>query len=387
MTSKKHSILPASSCERWANCPGSVNACKDIPNPPNFYTAEGTVAHTLAEKAIREALNIEQSPDPFDLDSYIGKIIVQDEFEIEVTEEMIDAVIEYRDYVIDLWEKRGRPEIRLEVKIELKEVNVVLWGTGDCVIVAPFDTIDVCDFKYGQGKRVSAYQNKQLMEYALGVMMQEDCTSFTIHICQPRVEDGFTSYTGTSDDIHEFEKKLRVWAAKALDPKAPLIPGDWCKSSFCPARTTCPALRGLTTKVAKLDFLPENLSLEQITNVLKYEDTIKDWMSQVKNHAKELMLQGEELPGYKLVTSLGHAKWIDPAVIVAEFENEYGDKIYKDRELLSPAQFEKMAGKKKLGKDFRDEYTVRPESGYKIVEIDEQGEIVKITTAQEDFNE
>lgn len=382
MADKKHSILSASSCERWWNCPGSVAACKDIPNPANKYTAEGTVAHAIAEESLR---------DPYkSLEEYIGTTRIQDGFEIEITEEMIDAVIEYKSYVLRIWNDAGRPPMVFEGKIELTEVNAVLWGSADCYFAVPYGIVHVFDFKYGEGKRVSAWENKQLLYYALGVMLKEDCGMATIHICQPRVEDGFSSYDQTNEQMQQFHKDLAVHAQQALDPKAPLCPGDWCKATFCPKRPTCPALHKLSHEIAVSDFntlpITDVLTIEQIVKVLKYEDTIKDWMAKVRDHAKELMLQGQDIPGYKIVQSFGHAKWLDDNLVLAEFGDEFGDKLF-EKKLISPAKFEKLAGKKRLGDNFRDEYTVRPESGYKIVEEGEKGEPVKTIKPQEDFNE
>ena len=130
----------------------------------------------------------------------------------------------------------------------------------------------------------------------------------------------------------------------------------------------------------------DTLTMDHIIKVLKYEDTIKDWMAKVRDHAKELMVKGEDVPGYKVVQSLGHAKWTDEDVIKAEFEDEFGDKLFAPKKILSPAQFEKVVGKKRLGKDFRDDYTVRPEAGYKIVKTEENGEPIKLTKAQDDFS-
>lgn len=377
---RKHSILSASSCERWWNCPGSVAACKDIPNPPNKYTTEGTVAHTLAEEALRRQR--------ISLDEYIGTTRIQDGFEITITEEMIDAVMEYQAYVFKIWDAVKNPPLILEAKIELTEVNAVLFGSPDCILVVPFDTVHIFDLKYGQGKRVSAWKNKQLLEYALGVMLKEDCSKFVLHICQPRIEDGFTKYEGTLAEIEEFHNELKKRAEAALTPKAPLVPGDWCKETFCPFRMMCPALRNLAKDLVVRDFsapaVVETLSIDHIRKILKYEDTVKDWMARVRDHAKELLLWGETIPGYKIVQSYGHAKWVDEDMIVAEFEGEYGDKLY-EKKLISPSKFEKLAGKKALGKDFRENYTVRPETGYKIVEEDEKGEPIKTVKAEEDF--
>ena len=379
---RQHSILSASTCERWWNCPGSVNACKDIPNVPNIYMAEGTAAHRLAELCLKS--------EEFDVTNQIGNLIVQDEFEIEITEEMTDAILEYVEYVRKVQAEAGGIPLRLEEKIELKEVDEVMFGTADCVIVVPFKTVHVFDYKHGQGKKVSAWKNKQLLEYALGVMLKEDCSSFVLHVCQPRIGNGFTTYAGSLAEMNQFEQDLREHAKAALAPGASLIPGDWCKATFCPYRTDCPALKSLARDLIGADFASATipvtqLSMDHIIKVLKYEDTIKDWMSKVRDHAKELMLQGEKISGYKIVQSLGHAKWIDEDAIIAEFNDEFGDKLW-EKKLVSPSKFEKLAGKKRLGKDFREEYTIRPQSGYKIVEEEEQGEPIKTIKAQEDFD-
>jgi hypothetical protein len=188
--------------------------------------------------------------------------------------------------------------------------------------------------------------------------------------------------------MEEYHAELVTKVKAALDPKAPLIPGDWCKSSFCPNRATCKALQSLSTELVGKDFsetpVVETLSIPQILKILKYEDTIKDWMSKVRDHAKELLLQGLDIPGYKVVQAVGNAVWIDETAVRAEFEPEFGDKLY-EKKFLSPAKLEKLVGKKKLGENFRDEYTRRPDNGYKIVEIDEKGETVKLTKATEDF--
>jgi hypothetical protein len=371
----KHSVLPASSCERWWNCPGSVNACVGIPNPPNKYTAEGAVAHSIAEQWLRKG----GCPG---LDS----TIMQDGFEIEVTSDMLEAVEEYVEYVRQHIPKGA--VVRYEEKVELKEVHAVMFGTADTVVVEPFKCVHIFDLKFGQGKRVSAWKNKQLMYYALGVALKEDVPRFVIHICQPRVDEGFTKYEGTIQELKDFELELKCKAETALFKDAPLVAGDWCKQTFCPNRVNCPALAGLARELVVKDFdsvpVVDVLTVEQIQKVLKYEDTVKDWMARVRDHAAELMLQGVDIPGWKVVESLGHAQWVDAAVIEAEFGGEFGDKLYT-KKLVSPAQFEKVAGKKRLGPNFREDYTVRPKAGYKVVEENEKGENVKLTKAEEDF--
>jgi hypothetical protein len=283
------------------------------------------------------------------LATQVGEVIEQEGFEIEVTEEMVDAVETYFDYIATLVTDIGKGAVvRIEEKITLEEVHVVLFGTGDTVIIEPFKCVHIVDLKYGAGKRVSAYRNKQLMQYALGVMLKEDCPNFVIHIVQPRVEDGITHYSGDMKEMEEYHAELALKVEAALDPKAPLIPGDWCKSSFCPNRATCKALQSLSTEIAGKDFseapIVETLSIEQILKVLRYEDTLKDWMSKVRDHAKEILLQGVDIPGYKVVKAVGNAVWIDETAVQAEFEPEYGDKLY-EKKFLSVSKLETLVGK------------------------------------------
>lgn len=381
----KHSSLSASGCERWWNCPGSVKACENIPNPPTIYTAGGTVAHSLCEAYFKK----KQKPE-----KRLGEIIEQDGFEIEVTQEMVDAVWVYIEYIENLVKAIGKTAVvRFEQKVELTEVNSVLFGTADCVIIHPYKCVHVIDFKYGAGKRVHAWRNKQMMYYALGVMLKEDVKRFRLHIIQPRVEDGVTDYAADTDtEMDEFHAELKEHVEAALDPKAPLVPGDWCKGTFCPySKNGCPALSALSHEVVAKDFsdipVVQTLTIEQIKKVLKYEDTVKDWMAKVRDHAKELMVQGTTIPGYKVVKAQGNAKWVDEKAVIADFEGVLGDAIYTERKIVSPSQLEKLVGKKKLGPTFRDEYTVRPDNGYKIVEEGEAGETVAIVKAKDDFDE
>jgi len=182
--------------------------------------AEGTVAHMLAEHWLKANKN----PGP-----RLGEIIQCDGFDVEVTEAMLDAVEEYVQYVRSHIKKGA--VVRFEEKVELKEVNAVMFGTADTVIVEPFKAVHIFDLKFGQGKRVSAWKNKQLMYYALGVALKEDVSRFVIHICQPRVEDGFTKYEGPIEELKDFELELKVKAETALFKDAPLIAGDWCKNT------------------------------------------------------------------------------------------------------------------------------------------------------------
>lgn len=49
-----HALLSPSSAVRWMTCPGSVALTKDMPDTSSKFADEGTLAHALAERALRD---------------------------------------------------------------------------------------------------------------------------------------------------------------------------------------------------------------------------------------------------------------------------------------------------------------------------------------------
>lgn len=55
---KDHSDWGGSVAEKWINCPGYVNAVKNLPaDPGNIHTAGGTAQHALIELVAKEGKN------------------------------------------------------------------------------------------------------------------------------------------------------------------------------------------------------------------------------------------------------------------------------------------------------------------------------------------
>lgn len=87
----EHSKIGASSMSRWQKCPGSVRLSEGMDDTTSIFAAEGTVAHGIAEHILNH---------PFDpLSPHLGETVEQDGHQITVTQEMIDAVAVYTDYI------------------------------------------------------------------------------------------------------------------------------------------------------------------------------------------------------------------------------------------------------------------------------------------------
>ena len=77
---------------------------------------------------------------------------------------------------------------------------------------------------------------------------------------------------------------------------------------------------------------------------------ISGWLKAIKERALSQMLNGEEIPGFKVVEGRSAREWGDTSGMVAELAAAgYGPAdIYEPQELLSPAKMEKSLGKKKF---------------------------------------
>lgn len=377
MTIKKgHSTLGASSAYRWMNCLGSVRLAASCPKPPaSKYAEEGTAAHELAELVLSKTPNAQYY--------LLGKHKFNG---FEVTEEMADCVQHYADYVQNI-RRKLKGKLIVEQRIHLKSLHPDLWGTSDAVVYQEFGELHVFDFKYGAGITVEVEENEQIMYYALGVIEaldHDDFSSVTLHVCQPRAdhEDGaFRSWKTTVGDLREFGKLLRTRALQTQKKDAPLKSGAWCQ--FCPAAGVCPELHKTAVEVARTDFqspkLPavEALTIDQVKKIVEHKALITSWLNAVEDHAYNALMNGQKIPGLKLVKRRARREWIDEQKAQKALVSKLGNDAFT-RKLLSVPQAEKA-----LGKDFVNGLFESVSTGLAIAP--ESDKRPAVTAAQDDF--
>jgi hypothetical protein len=349
---KLHSEHGASSAYRWLACPGSVSLSRGIPEKSSEYAIEGTAAHGLAELALKKER---------DASFWVGLEIEG----IMVTEEMAEAVQVYVDHVkmtlqID-------DDLRLEQRVTLDKINPPrpMFGTADCVIYRrATKELFVYDYKHGAGVPVEAIGNKQLRYYALGALLSlerdEPCTTITAGIIQPRAQhsDGpIREETFSAGELLDFASELVEGVEATLKDNAPLNPGSHCR--FCKAAAVCPAKRDQAFELAKIEFgedmlLPDRVDprvmpIEQVANFLKVADQIEDWLRAMRAHVQSELEAGRPVPGWKLVNKRATRVWADQKKTI-EWAAGLGladDELF-DKKVKSPAQLEKIVGKKNL---------------------------------------
>ena len=332
-SSRAHALLSASSAARWLVCPPSAVAAAAYPKQDTEFTREGTLAHEIAEWVASGQSKTQNLPKG------------QDD---GVTPEMLDCAEGYRDYIAEL-KTTDDAVVLLEQRVDFSPWVPDGFGTCDCIILQG-ETMDVIDYKFGKGVAVSAERNPQMMLYALGALndygFAYDVQNIRMHIYQPRINNISTYETTVSDLIAWGEEIVKPTAAKAAEGDGEHSPGEHCR--FCPHAGQCRALSDLCTKyVGKMRI--ECLAPWEVADVLQMEPTISLWLKRVKEQALTTMLEGGEIPGYKVVAGRGSRSWADELEVAAELEKHgISREEYTETKILSVAQMESTLGKKRF---------------------------------------
>ncbi|UDL89822.1 DUF2800 domain-containing protein [Mesorhizobium sp. PAMC28654] len=371
-TTRAHAKRSPSSAHRWMNCPGSIRMSEGLENKSSIFADEGTAAHMLAERCLRGG----QSTDLYagwvidirgkeDFQQYLlpGTPLIDGRFEVDP--EMVDGVQLFLDTVREHYVAGSGDVLRVEQRVNFSGDEE--FGTADAVIWQPrLRRVKVFDLKYGAGVLVEVTDefgdpNPQLVCYGEGTVreyMGEDIAALDIFIIQPRMPHTLGPVRGvTIGPLELLDWSFTIDAAVAAthDPQAPLVAGEWCK--WCPAAGACPQNTKTALAVAQADFddldavqlpEPERLTPQQITRLLDGLDMFEAWAKNVRQYAYSQSDAGVKFPGYKLVQKVGRRNWTDEADAFETIESMgvNMDTVQTTPKLKSPAQIEKLVGKK-----------------------------------------
>jgi len=361
-----HAILSPSGAHRWLHCTPSARLEATLPEPKKRpgqkdFSAEGTLAHSLAEAKLRFQLDQIGSQE---YDKEI-ELIKQNSLYSQELEEITDI---YVNYVRS--QAGSEDKIFVEARVDIGEYVVESFGTSDCVIISQ-NRITVIDLKAGSGIHVSAVNNEQLRLYALGAYERykeefPELKEVRTVIVQPRL--------GNISDDHTTVAKLTEWgkyyvkkrAQKAWVGAGEFVPGDHCQ--FCRAKAQCKARSDYNTELSKLEFRdPPLLSDEEVALVLSKAQSLRTWSNDVEEYALNKAISENVIPpGYKLSTSVTHRRIADQG-LAANVLKEKGlpdEAIWEPRKLKSLASLEKM---NKQVAAWLGDLVMRPEGQPKLV--------------------
>ena len=334
---RAHALLSASSSARWLACPPSALAAEAYKNEGTEFTREGTLAHEVAEWVASGKVKTHT------LDKG------QDE---GVDQEMIDCAEGYRDYIQEQI-KSDTAVVLLEQRVDFSPWVPDGFGTADCIIIQG-TTMDVIDYKYGKGVAVSAKDNPQMKLYGLGALNDYgfvyDIETVRLHIYQPRLNSISVDEICAGELMAWAEMVVKPTAEKAAKGKGNYKAGEHCR--FCPHAGRCRAL----TKVCTEHFTTHGMKASvpvlapwEVAEVLQMESLVSLWLKRVREQALTTMLNGGDIPGYKVVAGRGSREWADDLEVAELLKaSGYSQEEITKTELLSVAAMEKALGKKKV---------------------------------------
>lgn len=394
MSGKQHALLSASTAHRWLYCTPSARLEQEEGTEEcSVYAEEGTAAHALAEIKLSYTFG------------KIGPLAYQEalddwhnnpDYEKYYSQEFEEFVDDYVSFVVSQTDGLEHFHIYFEVKVNFSNFVPQGFGTSDVIIVTD-DMVHVIDLKFGQGVPVSAINNPQLRLYGLGALnLFPNSERVKMTINQPRL---------ASCDTEELSKKeLLDWAINVVMPRAEeAIKGEGklqasekaCK--FCKVRAKCKARADQQLELARKEFevddlkanLAQNMSEEQIAEILDIAPAFIDWFKDVQAYALGQLVQGRHIPGYKLVEGRSIRQITDEnkaidILVDAGFKKE---DLMSKPELLGISALEKVVGKKNLAELLKD-YIVKPSGKLTLApESDRRPAVNTLQLAQEEFAE
>ena len=315
-----HAVLAPSSAKRWMTCTPSARLEETVPSKDTAYTREGTIAHAMAEGILRHLLEqkADGMPEAGEFFETGGTMIAEFcrtcELEGFDWREMAETV--YENYCRLVYEAYLGAQLEdpdavllIESKLRLAEFIPEGFGSSDAVLIYG-DTLEVFDLKYGKGVKEEAENNAQMMCYALGAYCGQgefyDIANVRMTIIQPRLRHE-SSWTMTAKDLMKWaHNKLKPAAQKAWKGEGEQTPGEHCR--FCKVAAKCKALANYTLGVTEDKTEPGLMSLEEIAKLLPHFATIKSWINSVEEFALEAALEGDTIPGYKIVEDEASAR-------------------------------------------------------------------------------
>lgn len=346
---REHALLSPSSSSRWLNCTPSARLAENAENKSSVYAEEGTLFHEICEYCLAQWNAGVWEPDPFgeELPELKDDHLTHPLFK----QEMFKHARNYCDFVMNenynLEKSDGACKMLLEEKVDISEYAPDCFGSVDCQLVGR-DTLEVIDLKYGEGVKVYAERNTQMMLYALGALKgKPSIKSIRLVIAQVRLNHFDVWEISANDLLQWADKVLKPTAKKAFAGKGEQKTGDWC--GFCPVKAQCrKQYEAVVNDFDKYEY-PELLTEDEICDLIEKIDRYKGWLESVNKFVYDEALRGHKWKGYKLVAGRSSRVITDEEAIRQDLltKKYLEDEIFNIK-LKGIGDLEKLVGKKQF---------------------------------------
>lgn len=357
-----HALLSPSSAHRWLNCPLAPRLEATLPEKPSEYAREGTVAHSVCEITAKKKFKKVKAAE-------YNRVIKKLKTDAAWDDEMLHTAETYVEHLTELaMEFANEPYIAFEVKVDISDYVPEAFGRCDCVMFGG-DTLIITDYKHGKGVPVSPDENPQLMLYALGALKLYKplfgvaLKKVAVYIDQPRI-GAYDGWTCTVDELLAWGESVKPKAQMAFMGFGEYHAGDWCR--FCRANGICKAqaeqqIGAFDDFSAAVGNPTALLSPFEMGEVLKRGETLVSWYETVREKALESLLNGEKIPGYKVVEGRSTRCWTDQDKALDKLQESGVDRaVIYDSVPKTLAQLEKLLGTARF-KELVGEFVTKPQ--------------------------
>ena len=346
---REHALLSPSSSSRWLNCTPSARLAENAENKSSVYAEEGTLFHEICEYCLAQWNAGVWEPDPSgeELPELKDDHLMHPLFK----QEMFRHARNYCDFVMNenynLEKSDGACKMLIEEKVDISEYAPECFGSVDCQLVGR-DTLIVIDLKYGEGVKVYAERNTQMMLYALGAIKgKPSIKTVRLVIAQVRLNHFDVWEISANDLLQWADKVLKPTAKKAFAGKGEQKMGDWC--GFCPVKAQCrKQYEAVVNDFDRYEY-PELLTEDEICDLIEKIDKYKGWLESVNKFVYDEALRGHKWKGYKLVAGRSSRVITDEETIRQDLlaKKYLEDEIFNIK-LKGIGDLEKLVGKKQF---------------------------------------
>lgn len=361
-TPKKHALLSASGAHRWLACTAAPHFEENFPDGTSPYAEEGTLAHAICELYARKKF-ADITTRRFN--SELKKLQAHEMY----SDEMLRTADAYVTYLTEkAMSYTATPHAAMEVRVDLTDYIPDGFGTCDCIMVGG-DTLHITDYKHGKGVPVSAVENPQMRLYALGALRLysavygDQIKKVSMGICQPRLSEDASEDALTVEELLAWGERIKPIAKDAYDGPGTFCPGDHCR--FCKGKAQCRAraahfagfsdytgieIAGRLDEDTRTDRIADGtpiLSNADVADLLVKAEGLAAWYKDLQTYASAVLLDGGEVPGWKLVEGRSNRAFTDADAAVKKLiDAGYDEALIYDRKPKTLSELERMLGKK-----------------------------------------
>jgi hypothetical protein len=364
----EHSPLGGSGAHRFLVCDGSFLLHREQledgthENIESEFAKRGTGAHELGARCLVE------DAEPFEFlgESFNGYLAGwPDGIELDAVQVYVNDC----RAILDATAARPR-EVLVERTIHLPAIHPLFKGTVDFGVLTA-TKLWLRDYKNGEGIGVAAVNNKQLLYYA-ALMIRENRfweeiprdMPVSLGICQPNFYGIFEEvdvWETTVGFVLDFLDNVLLPKMRELEAERDLrledfVSGEHCQ--FCPVLLDCPRMRAAFEMYAAAseDFIAM-LTNEELDRYYTERENARRFMKALEETVYARKIAGGDIPSAKLVEKQTARVWKPGAQ--AALVKAFGNKAFKERELISPAGAEKLSS---TGKALALEWGYKPEA-------------------------